>query len=416
MRRAVLLICDGLSREWVSPERTPNIWALKARGLWCADHRAVFPSVTRASAAAVATGHTPGEHGLHGNRMCFLVDGRLEVRDAGLPDFRDHMRSATGQTLRVPTMAERLEGDCIAFSNVSPGAAYFLDPEHHGWVYHRAGCFGPGGKPITGDDALAVASDADGDAAMVERFCGDVLAERAPKLAICWQCSPDKAGHGAPLLGPEHLAAMAAADRHVGQVVATVERLRASGDEVLLLVGSDHGMESIGPRVHVAERLVQAGLKDGLESGEVAVACQGTCAVVYVAPGAEGRIDGLRDYLSNAEWVGNVLEGEALDALGARREYGLTFAVDMAHLAKDNGHGVAGQRYEAIDGAEGDAAGGFAQHGGLGPRETAPFLVVDDGTGKGRERTAASSLPNIAPTILGYLGVAAPDLPALVLA
>ena len=118
MRRAVLLMCDGLSREWISPERTPNIWALKQRGLWCAYHRAVFPSVTRASAAAVATGHPPGSHGLHGNRMCFLVDGKLEVRDAGLPDFRDHMRRATGRTLRVQTMAERLGGDCVAFSNV----------------------------------------------------------------------------------------------------------------------------------------------------------------------------------------------------------------------------------------------------------------------------------------------------------
>ena len=61
-------------------------------------------------------------------------------------------------------------------------------------------------------------------------------------------------------------------------------------------------------------------------------------------------------------------------------------------------------------GAEGDAAGAFAQHGGVGPRETAPFLVVDDGSGGGRERAAASSLPNIAPTILGYLGVTAEGL------
>ena len=184
MRRAVLMVCDGLSREWLSPERSPNIWALKERGLWASDHRAVFPSVTRASAAAVATGFPPGQHGLHGNRMCFLVDGKLEVRDAGLPDFRDHMRNATGRTLHVPTMAERLGGDAIAFSNVSPGAAYFLDPDHHGWVYHRAGCFGPGGDPITGADALTVPSDPPGDRVMVERFQSEVMVERAPKLAI----------------------------------------------------------------------------------------------------------------------------------------------------------------------------------------------------------------------------------------
>ena len=412
MRRAVLVMCDGLSREWLTPERSPNIWALKERGLWASQHRAVFPSVTRASAAAVATGHTPGNHGLQGNRMCFLVGGKLEVRDAGLPDFRDHMRRATGRTLRVPTMAERLGGDAIAFSNVSPGAAYFLDPDHHGWVYHRAGCFGPGGEPIAGSDALTVPSDPDGDREMVERFRTEVLVDRAPKLAICWQCSPDKTGHGAPLLGPEHAAALAAADRHVGLIADTVAALRAKGDEVLFLVGSDHGMESIGPRVHVAQRLVDAGLKDSLDSGEVAVACQGTSALVYVAPGHESRIPALRDFLNSAEWSAQVLEGDGLTRLGARPDYGLTFAVDMAHVDKDNGHGVTGQRYEAIDSDEGDGAGGFAQHGGLGPRETAPFLIVDDGSGEARDTGGPTTLTRIAPTILGWLGVSAPDLPS----
>ena len=404
MRRAVLLMCDGLSREWISPDRTPHLWALRQRGLWCADHRAVFPSVTRASAASVATGHTPGSHGLHGNRMCFLVDGRLEVCDAGLPDFRDHMRRATGRTLRMPTMAERLEGDCIAFSNVSPGAAYFLDPDHHGWVYHHAGSFGPGATPVLENDALQTTNDSAGDAALVDRFCNDVLPNRRPALAICWQCSPDKTGHSKPLLGPEHSAALAAADQNAGQVIAAVQHLRSAGDEVLLLVGSDHGMESIGPRVNVARRLVEAGLKDGLDSAEVAVACQGTCALIYVAPGCESRIDGLRAHLDAAEWAATVIEGQDLDRLGACREHGLTFAVDMAYVHKDNGQGVPGQRYEAIDGEEGNAAGGFAQHGGLGPRETAPFLIVDDGQEQGQVRAEASSLTSIAPTILNYLG------------
>jgi hypothetical protein len=412
MRRAVLMVCDGLSREWLSPERSPNIWALKERGLWASDHRAVFPSVTRASAAAVATGFPPGQHGLHGNRMCFLVDGKLEVRDAGLPDFRDHMRNATGRTLHVPTMAERLGGDAIAFSNVSPGAAYFLDPDHHGWVYHRAGCFGPGGDPITGADALTVPSDPPGDRVMVERFQSEVMVERAPKLAICWQCSPDKTGHLAPLLGPEHSAALSAADHHVGMVAQTVDQLRAAGDEVLFLVCSDHGMESIGPQVHVAERLVQAGLKDSLDSGEVAIACQGTSALIYVAPGHEDRIPALRAHFQAAEWAGQVMEDADLEALGASRVYGLTFAVDMAYVDKDNGHGVAGQRFEAIDGPENDLNGAVAQHGGIGPRETAPFLIVDDASGQARDTGGPTTLTHIAPTIMSWLGVDAPDLPS----
>ena len=51
-----------------------------------------------------------------------------------------HMRRATGRTLLVPALSERVanDGGFIAFSNVSPGAAFFLDPDAHGYVYHRS--------------------------------------------------------------------------------------------------------------------------------------------------------------------------------------------------------------------------------------------------------------------------------------
>src|SRR6185503_10933437 len=135
-RRAVYVNCDGLGANWVSPDATPHLSALRGYSLAASDHRAIFPSVTRPSAASVATGCWPQRHGLHGNRVALLEGERLVVRDVGLPDFRDHLRRATGATLRVPTLAQRVRasGGFVAFSNVSPGAAYFLDPAHPGFV------------------------------------------------------------------------------------------------------------------------------------------------------------------------------------------------------------------------------------------------------------------------------------------
>ncbi|MGH8734916.1 MAG: alkaline phosphatase family protein, partial [Burkholderiales bacterium] len=146
----VFLCCDGLGRDWVRPETTPFLDELRGASLWCGEHNAVFPSVTRVSAASIATGCLPARHGLHGNRMGLLEDGRIVVRDVGAPDFRSHMRRATGGTLLVPSIAERVAkaGGFVAFSNVSPGAAYFLDPEHFGHIHHRSGSFAPGGKSI----------------------------------------------------------------------------------------------------------------------------------------------------------------------------------------------------------------------------------------------------------------------------
>ena len=95
-RRAVFVCCDGLGRNWIDAEMTPFLHKLRSKSLWCDDHGAVFPSVTRASAASVATGCHPARHGLHGNRMGLFEDGRIVVRDVGAPDFRTHMRRATG--------------------------------------------------------------------------------------------------------------------------------------------------------------------------------------------------------------------------------------------------------------------------------------------------------------------------------
>src|SRR5437899_10849044 len=119
-RRAVFVCCDGLGCDWVRPGTTPILHALASGSLWCEEHAAVFPSVTRVSAASIATGCLPARHGLHGNRMGLVEDGRIVVRDVGLPDFPAHMRRATGRTLLVPSLAERVaERDgFIAFSNV----------------------------------------------------------------------------------------------------------------------------------------------------------------------------------------------------------------------------------------------------------------------------------------------------------
>ena len=135
-KRVILVVCDGLGFEWLSPERAPALLGLSENSLSFEQHQAVFPSVTRVSSASIATGCYPGKHGLHGNQMGLYLDERLQVFNAGDVGFRDLMRSATGTTLQTKTLAQYLvnAGGQVVYSNVSPGAAYFLDPEHYGHV------------------------------------------------------------------------------------------------------------------------------------------------------------------------------------------------------------------------------------------------------------------------------------------
>lgn len=405
-RRVVFVCCDGLGRDWVSEALTPALHQLAAEGLWCADHRAVFPSVTRVSAASIATGCEPRRHGLHGNRMGLLENGKIVVRDVGKPDFRAHLRRATGKALHVPTLAERVAGlsGFVAFSNVSAGAAYFLDPEHFGHVYHRAGSYAPGGLPITGAAALDVSHDLAGDAAMTRRFCAEILVDHKPSVAVLWLANPDLTLHGAPLGSPAHHAALEHTDRCVRQVVQAVQGLRAQGEDILLLVGSDHGQESIGGCVDIEAWLHAQGLQAPLHEGDIAVAGQGTAALLYATPQGRPALLGILDALRAQPWAGDVIAGEALAERGIAAQDGIVAAVNMARLDRENAYGVRGQRWTVAEPGKAPAIGD-GQHGGWGPDETRPFLIANHALCPAAVIESATSLVDIAPTALAFLGL-----------
>lgn len=405
-RRAVFVCCDGLGRSWVTRERTPLLHDMAHASLWCADHRAIFPSATRASAASVATGCRPARHGLHGNRMGLIQDGRIAVRDVGLPAFRTQMRAATGGTLRVPTLAERVAGagGFVAFSNVSPGAAYFLDPENFGFVYHRAGSYAPGGNLIEGADALNVSHDLAGDWAMTERFCLEALRERKPDVAVLWLANPDLTLHGAPLGSPAHRDALRATERCVGAVVDTVERLRAAGENILLLIGSDHGQETIGDYVEIEAWLAARGLGHALADGRIAVASQGTAALLYATDeGRSALLDALDDMRAEP-WADDIAVEDRLAALGHAASGGVVAAVNMGRRDDANAYGIPGMRWvAAVPGSAKPV--GCGQHGGWGPDETRPFLLLNGTDVPPGVHDRTTSLVNIAPTILAFLGL-----------
>jgi hypothetical protein len=404
--RAVFVCCDGLGRSWVTPTLTPVLCDIASTSLWCADHRAIFPSATRASAASVATGCRPARHGLHGNRMGLMEDGKVIIRDVGKPDFRTHMHAATGGTLRVPTLAERVAGagGFIAFSNVSPGAAYFLDPESFGFVYHRTGSYAPGGRLIEGRDALAVSHDLAGDWAMTERFCSEVLCERKPSVSVLWLANPDLTLHGAPLGSPQHREALRATERCVGAVIATVERLRAAGETILLLIGSDHGQETVGDYVAIETWLEARGLGAELANGWIAVATQGTAALLYATDASRSALLDKLDAMWAEPWAGEVVVADGLAALGHAASGGVVAAVNMGRREDANAYGVRGTRWVAADLGNPKPVG-CGQHGGWGPDETRPFLLLNGTDVRAGVNARTTSLVDIAPTILAFLGL-----------
>ncbi|MBS79377.1 alkaline phosphatase family protein [Variovorax sp. Varisp41] len=406
-RRAVVVVCDSLCADLVAPHVAPALAALRAQGADFVSARGVFPSTTRTSSASMATGCLPAAHGLLGNTMVLREQGALVRLSVGKPDFLERLRRATGRTLRRPTWAERLarQGGAIVMSNVSPGAAYLQDPDGFGHVYHRAGSRGPGGVALT--DGLAIEVGAAGDRAMTDRFCREVLRERAPALAVLWLSEPDHTAHGVALGSGEHLAMIAHADACVDQVRRTVEALDPAGDEILLVACSDHGMETVERKIDLDALLVEAGWKRSHESQEVVVAPNGNAALLYFADEARDAIPALVRWLQDQDFTGRVFAGQALAEIGLPTEGPLGLALALRHDASTNPHGVPGRSVSLLSPFSDSSPVGCAQHGGLGEHEQHPFLYLRGGGLRPGERRQPASLIDIAPTVLRHLGVAA---------
>src|SRR5207248_6541062 len=150
--------------------------------------------------------------------------------------------------------------------------------------------------------------------------------------------------------------------------------------------------------------LAQHGLGAKLEAGDVAVAGQGTSALLYATERGRPSLVEVLDDMSRTAWADGIVTGEALAGYGFAADGGVVAAVNMARQPETNPYGVAGKRWVAAEPGK-PVPVGSGQHGGWGPDETRPFLVLNDGGRTTGVRQEASSLVDIAPTIIDFLGL-----------
>lgn len=409
MRRAIVLFLDGLRRDMLNDTWTPNLARHAKTAEQFGQHRSVFPSATRVVSSSVSTGCHPASHEMQGNTLVLIENGELVVHDAGQPQFLQHKRKITGRSLGKPTMAERLakHGGALIYANVSPGAAYAHDPDGFGHVYHRAGSYGPGRKPVSGWNAGHIAYGMPGDAVLTDRFIEDAIFGSKPPLALLWCAEPDYTQHATVLGSPEHLAVLAAADANAQRVIDAVATARKSGDDILFIVGSDHGHQTVSGVIDIDAELIAASLKDAPGSGDVVSTSNGTSALIYVHDKHTQRIDAIGAFLTKQPWAGRVIGKAELASVGQAAHNNLAFAVAMAATETPNAFGIPGQSFAAKPaGGKSDRLGN-GQHGGLARYEQAPFLLAQgSGFTPGATRSTPSAVIDIAPTILTHLGLA----------
>jgi arylsulfatase A-like enzyme len=403
------MIVDGLRADLVTPETTPQLAAIAAHSCVFAQQHSVFPTATRVNSASIATGCYPAQHGLAGNAIALDEGAGLQPVSVGSAEFRDRWRRATGRTLHRPTLAERLRrhGGGVIYSNSSAGAAHMQDPDSHGWLYHRSGSFAPGMQPIVDERHLDVSYDAAGDVVTTQRCCDALLNGPGHPLTLLWICEPDHSQHALELGSPEHLAVLAGADRCVGQMAATVAELRGRGDEVLFILASDHGHETVSEVVPVTDLLVEAGFKQDLHSSDVVMASSGMGGLIYLAESAQPLCRPIAEWLRGQRWIDRVYAGAELRRIGQRHDNGLAIAFGMAKRNEPNRFGIHGLGAVAADAFMPNDAIGLGQHGGFGLYESHPMLMISGGDFTAGQVATPSSTIDIAPTILAFLGLPA---------
>jgi len=193
----------------------------------------------------------------------------------------------------------------------------------------------------------------------------------------------------------------------VRRVAETVAALDPTGERILFIVGSDHGMETVDDTIDLDGLLVDAGLKRSPTSSEVVVAPNGTAALLYFAAPSGALVGRVARFLETQEWVGRAFAGAELAAAGLPTNSPMQIALTLKPDERANLHGVPGHSHIVRDSLEPKECTGFGQHGGLGRNEQRPFLFVSGGGFQPGTHRQRSSLIDIAPTVLRHLGLPA---------
>jgi predicted AlkP superfamily pyrophosphatase or phosphodiesterase len=413
--RAFLMVWDGLRPDMITEQFTPNLSRLAAEGVRFSDSHAVFPTVTRANSASIATGALPATHGIPGNT--FYAPALDPARVLATSDAAHLGRLAAyrgGRLLTCDTLADRLAGAggrTVVVSTGSTGSALLQHPTcepRQGLLLNpglwlgtsrerieaRIGPMPPGSLPNSEQNAWFT------------RAITDVLLpEEQPRLLSFWHTDPDRTQHDRGIGHPETLRALRDADDNLGAILAALDRLDLRGSTDLLIT-SDHGFSTIIGHVDVAAELVREGLKQSAASADVVV----TGGAVYVQDHDAGRVARIITYLQQREGIGSVFRRVSggrpdgtgalpLDSVGVDGE--LAPEILFSHDWRDeaNEHGAPG-------GAWSTPTSNAATHGSISPWDIRNSLVA---AGPSFKRGAVSDLPagniDIAPTLAQTLGL-----------
>ncbi len=430
-RRIVVLVWDGMRRDFVSPETTPNLWALAQSGVFFANHHPVYPSSTEVNGTAMATGAYPGHSTIVGNKEFRpRIDAQKAVGtevpavvaqgDAvshghylALETLAEYLhahgqRTAIAGSKQVALLHDRLPraADAAASPVVFEGAAFPASVEKN--LTAALGPFPALGKdPLTGKP-----NKLECDLWTTRALLEDLWKDGVPPYSLLWLAEPDASQHASAPGSPAALTAIASSDRHLGEVLADLDRrgLRASTD---VIVASDHGFSTIAAVADVAVELSKAGFDaarifpGGLQPGKILVVSNGGSVFLYIAGHDAALAEKIAAWAQTQPWTGVIfsrgkIEGAfPLSTVHLESSEAPDLVIALHWMSGKNAHGTPGLIYS--DGSERGI--GQGNHATLSPTDMANTLIAAGPDFRAGVRDPlASANTDLAPTILWLLG------------
>jgi arylsulfatase A-like enzyme len=299
-RRVIIFVWDGLRADDLTPEITPNYFALARSGVVFADHHAVYPTFTMMNSASIATGTYPGVHGFYGNVVYAPSAKGKNAKGADIdfsaPAFIEDFGvveavrdSYQGRLTLVSTMLQAAQAKGLATAAIGKfGAAFIQDYKRGGIIFdedaamplafakelqragyplprnsgnaYEAGALtlandngdptapipiqrlkdGQTGNPLDRSGALSRR----GFAYLTDVFVNYILPNKKPDLTIFWSKEPDATSHA---YGPgtyNSIDATRMNDEILGRIV---EKLRQLGweESTDIILTQDHNHSTV---------------------------------------------------------------------------------------------------------------------------------------------------------------------------
>lgn len=324
----VLVVWDGMRPDFVTPELTPTLYALREQGVWFANHHPVYPSSTEVNGTALATGVSPGHsHIIANNEYRLEIDPLQPIPMQSLKAARHGDEVSGGKYIAVPTVAERLHAENLTTAIVgakpvallhdrllrgddSPNPVWFADgclpPSRLSVLTNQLGIFPAAAVPNIGRDRWAARC-------LTESFWGN----QPPLYSVLWLSEPDASQHQHGPGSREALAAIRNCDDRLATVLRALDQRGVRKDTDIIVV-SDHGFSTIGALCDVAETLRAAGFnaqpkwKQPPNDGAVTVVGNGGSVMLYVAGKSPAVISNLVATLQQQPFSGVIFTRDAL--------------------------------------------------------------------------------------------------------